>query len=186
MDRWYDKETRELLSCPIFRVEEVRRRSEHGKEGDFYVLHAPDWVTVIPLVSDEEGHRCFIMVEQYRHGSGTVTMEFPAGTIDPGEEAEKTALRELREETGYSAGSLVSIGKLSPNSAFMSNVTHTFVAYDLQFEGVQQLDMHESINMHRIPVDNVRERMGTGMYSNAIMAAALMLFNKWNDKPEKW
>ena len=128
MEHWYDRDRHALLSCSIFRVDEVQRESESGERGTFYVLEATDWVTVIPVVYDGEGRRCFVMVEQYRHGSGRVTMEFPAGTVDPGETAESTGRRELREETGYAAQSFELIGELSPNPAFMANSTYTYVA----------------------------------------------------------
>ncbi|MFO7850627.1 MAG: NUDIX hydrolase, partial [Spirochaetia bacterium] len=144
-------------------------------------LHVPDWVTVVPLTTDEMGRDCFFMVEQYPHGSGNVTMEFPAGTVDPGEDPYKTAARELREETGYCAGTLTQIGALSPNPAFMSNTTYTFLARDLRYEGEQQLDVHESINIHPVPVDDVRGSMGTPPYNNAIMVAALALYERWEE-----
>lgn len=178
MEKWYDQEEREMLSCSIFSVHEMKRKSEGGEKGSFYVLRAPDWATVVPLIYDENGRRCFIMVEQYRHGSGEVTMEFPAGTVDPGEGVTETAERELLEETGYSCRSLEQIGALSPNPAFMDNTTYTFLAEGLRPEGEQNLDRHESMYIHSIAVEEVRRKMGTGAYNNAIMVSALALFNK--------
>ncbi|MEZ4518692.1 MAG: NUDIX hydrolase [Chloroflexota bacterium] len=68
-----------------------------GKEHSFYILEAPDWVNVIPLTPDEQ----VVMVRQYRHGTGTVTLESPAGMADhDGEALAVAAARELREETG--------------------------------------------------------------------------------------
>ncbi len=179
MERWNERQRREILSCPIFGVDEVKRRSEKGSEGDFYVLRAPDWATVVPVTEDAEGRRCFLMVEQYRHGSDRVTIEFPAGTVDPGEAPETCARRELREETGHSAGELVQIGELSPNPAFMENSSYTYVARSLVYEGEQSLDLHESMHVHTIPIEEVRRSMGHAPYENAIMVAALMLFDRW-------
>ncbi len=178
MERWRNIERKELLTCSIFRVEEVERRSEAGAEGQFYVIDAPDWVTIVPVIRDEEGHSFFLMVEQYRHGSESVTMEFPAGTVDPGESPEVTAMRELREETGYSAGKLTLLGSLSPNPAFMKNRSHTYLAEELEQQGEQELDIHESMRIHLVPVAEVQRLMGSGVYDNAIMAAALQLFNR--------
>ena len=180
MERWYDEEEREMLSCSIFSIHEKTRRSESGRRGSFYVLHAPDWATIIPLTYDEQGRRCFVMVEQYRHGSAGVTMEFPAGTVDPGEDVVETAKRELREETGFSCDSLERIGAVSPNPAFMDNTTYTFIAENLRHEGEQDLDLHESMHVHVVPVEEVRKKMGEGIYTNAIMVSALALFNRWD------
>ncbi len=63
------------------------------------------------------------MVKQYRHGSDSITLEFPAGMVDPGEDAKETAKRELLEETGYTSQSIVLVGKVNPNPAFMTNIT---------------------------------------------------------------
>ncbi len=182
MEDWYEKRRRELLSCSIFRITEAERESEGGKRGSFYILEAPNWVTVVPLTRDDKKRRCFVMVEQYRHGSGRGTIEFPAGTVDPGELPEEAARRELREETGYEADTMQEIGVLSPNPAFMSNFTHTFFSEGLKLVGGQQLDTHESIRVHSVPIDEVREKMGTGRYDNAIMLAALALYDRYERK----
>ncbi len=179
MENWNEIRRRELLSCSIFRIIEAERESEGGKRGKFYLLEAPDWVTVLPLTRDDKGRSCFLLVEQYRHGSGKGTFEFPAGTVDPGENPHETARRELREETGYTADGLKTIGVLSPNPAFMSNHTHTFLAEGLRPAGDQRLDIHESIRVHLVPVEEVQKKMGTGSYDNAIMVAALALYDRY-------
>ncbi len=66
----------------------------------FHRSRIPRLVTVIPWFRGNDGIARFIMVQQYRHGSDSVTREFPAGLVDPGETAEHAALRELLEETG--------------------------------------------------------------------------------------
>src|SRR5215468_5476548 len=71
-----------------------------GRQHDFYVIEAPDWVNVIPLTPDGQ----VVMIEQYRHGSGEVTLEIPGGMVDEGEEPHEAAVRELWEETGYRSG----------------------------------------------------------------------------------
>ena len=54
-----------------------------------------------------------MLVEQYRYGIDRVTLELPAGAIDPGEAPEAAARRELREETGYEADAWVRLGALA-------------------------------------------------------------------------
>ena len=69
-----------------------------GKEHDFFVLDSVNWVNVIAVTSDQQ----LVMVEQFRHGSNTVELEIPGGMMDPGDtDPVATAVRELREETGY-------------------------------------------------------------------------------------
>src|SRR6056297_870490 len=186
---WNESSRKTLLESPIFSVRSIHRHSSDGREGDFICLDAPDWVTVVPLLSgeqrdDHDGDQGpqFIMVEQFRHGSGKVTFEFPAGPIDPGEEPQRAAERELLEETGYTAGSLVALGNVSPNPAFMNNRVHVFLANDLVWHKEQELDENEQIHTHLEPVDKVRQQMGTGAYDNGVMVIALQFFSRYKQK----
>ncbi len=175
---WNESSRETLLESSIFSVRSIHRHSSDGREADFICLDAPDWVTVVPLLSGKEGPQ-FIMVEQFRHGSGKVTFEFPAGTIDPGEAPQRAAERELLEETGYTAGLLIPLGDVSPNPAFMNNRVHVFLAKDLVWHKEQELDENEQIHTHLEPVDKVRQQMGTGAYDNGIMVIALQFFSRY-------
>lgn len=180
--KWNESNRETLLESPIFSVQSIHRHSTDGREGDFVCLDAPDWVTVVPLWIGEQGQQQFIMVEQFRHGSGKVTVEFPAGTIDPGEAPQRAAERELLEETGYTAGSLIPLGNVSPNPAFMNNRVHVFLAKDLVWHREQELDENEQIHTHLEPVDEVRQQMGTGAYDNGVMVIALQFLSRYYRK----
>jgi ADP-ribose pyrophosphatase len=175
---WEEVSRKEEMDCRIFKVLSSRRRSFAGKEATFFLLDAPDWVTVVPLVRNSDGEDCFVMVRQYRHGSMSITLEFPAGTAEKGEEPHTTAARELIEETGYRAGSLIPLGSVSPNPAFMNNTMHTFLATDCTDTRVQSLDEHESVDVELVPVKEVKARMGYGEYSNGIMLIALSYYER--------
>ena len=83
----------------IFKLRsDVKISPRTGKEHDFYVLESVNWVNVVAVTPDQQ----LVMVEQYRHGSNTVELEIPGGMMDPSEtDPVATAVRELREETGY-------------------------------------------------------------------------------------
>src|SRR5438309_3939061 len=101
---------------------DVKISPRTGKEHDFFVLDAVHWVHVIAVTPDEQ----LVMIEQYRHGSNTVELEIPGGMMDPHDASpEATALRELREETGYAGEKPRLIGQIFPNPAIMSNVCFT-------------------------------------------------------------
>ena len=122
--RTFDKDYR------IFKTYRVDREMEDGRKGDFVLVDSPDWVNIIAVVKNDAGKDCFLMVRQFRHGTGNISLEFPAGIVDPGEEPLHAAVRELREETGYKAGRMTLIGTASPNCAFMNNTNYTYYAED--------------------------------------------------------
>jgi 8-oxo-dGTP pyrophosphatase MutT (NUDIX family) len=102
-----------------------------GRAHDFYVIEAPDWINVIPLTDDGR----VVLIEQYRHGSGEVSLEIPGGMVDAGESPRDAAARELLEETGYEAGEVIFLGKTRPNPAIQDNWIHTFVARGIVYRG---------------------------------------------------
>lgn len=181
--RWRESEKKLLKSCRIFDLYQVDRSSPEGKQGHFYLLDAPDWVTVIPfwggLTGLKERNGDFMMVEQYRHGSDSVSIEFPAGTVEAGEEPAHCAERELMEETGCRAQQMIFLGSVSPNPAFMNNRVHLYLACGLSMEGVQHLDEHEEIELHRVSVEDVYKKMGTGVYNNGVMMIALSFLHRY-------
>ena len=86
----------------LFRLRRERYRSRaSGRSHDFFVLHLADAVHVVALTTDRQ----FILVRQFRAGSGRDSLETPGGLLEPGEDVGEAGARELLEETGY-AGDL--------------------------------------------------------------------------------
>lgn len=175
---WNERERKRIFSCGIFDIYKSRRYCEDGQEGDFILLALPNWVTIVPVL-EQEGEDHFLMVRQYRHGSGKVTLEFPAGTVEMGEDPADTAERELMEETGYSAGRIRLAGKVNPNPAFMNNLNHVFIAEDLKLVASQNLDLYERVDTLLVPAREVRAKMGTDPYGNGVMILALWYYERW-------
>lgn len=163
----------------IFSVDSVERESQiTGKSGNFFLVDSPNWITVVPVIYREDGVKCFLMVKQYRHGSDSITLEFPAGMVDPGEDTLITAKRELLEETGYRAEHIIKIGKVNPNPAFMTNSTSTFLATDLELISSQNLDEHEEIEVLLVPVKEFEEKIGGEEVNSAITIQAYHFYLK--------
>ncbi len=173
---WKTSAREKVWKGPIFDICRVHRCSTDGREGDFIEVESADWVTVIPWIRGKDGVPRFIMVQQYRHGSDSVTREFPAGLVDAGEDAEQAALRELLEETGSRAGKVTCLGTVSPNSAFMTNRSNFFLVEDLEVVQGQELDANEQLDVLTVPVSEVIADMGSGLYDNGIMMMALGFF----------
>ena len=163
---------------PIFDVSLIKRASTDGRSASFCRVESPEWITVIPWYRDEQGRAMFVMEQQFRHGSGTITREFPAGLVEKGEDPKVAAARELLEETGSKAEKLEEIGCVSPNSAFMGNRSHFYLAEQLRHVEGQKLDPNEQLDVFSVPVEEVLRDIGTGMYDNGIMLMAVCFFLK--------
>ncbi|GHV43779.1 DNA mismatch repair protein MutT [Spirochaetia bacterium] len=172
---WKEEGSREVFKCRVFSVRESSCRSPDNELRPYTVIDTTDWAIIVPLIETEQGKK-FVMVRQWRHGSRELSLEFPGGVFEPGEDAEAAAGRELLEETAYRAGKIRKIGEFSPNPAIMSNRVHFFLAEDLQNTGTQNLDEDEYIEVETIGVAEVLRGLGRPPYVHALMGSALALY----------
>lgn len=170
---WKTGEVKSLLKTVVCDVTSQHNTSTTNVEGDYIIMHAPDWVIVIPETNDN-----FLMVKQWRHGAKKLSVEFPGGVIDSGETPEEAAIRELQEETGFKTGKLTKLGEVNPNPALFDNLVHVFLAEDLTPTGTQDLDEDEFINYMELSKKEVLEGMGTEQFPHAIMGTALCFYLK--------
>ncbi|HKL60083.1 MAG TPA: NUDIX hydrolase [Sphaerochaeta sp.] len=173
---WKSGTRERVFKGPIFDICTVVRTSTDGRSSSFIEVDCPHWVTVLPWYRREDGKPMFVMVDQFRHGSSTVTREFPAGVVEKGEDPMVAALRELIEETGLEAVKTHLLGNVSPNSAFMNNRSNFYLAEGVRLVAEQDLDANEQLDVFSVPVEEVVASMGTGMYDNGIMMMALGFF----------
>ena len=108
-------------------------------------------VGVLPI--DREGN--VILVRQFRYAFDAELLEIPAGKMDHGpEDAAECGRRELKEETGCTAGRFVPLGAMYPSPGFLTEVTYLFAALDLE-EGEMQPDEDEFVEVVRLPLAEV-------------------------------
>lgn len=152
------------------RVDEVRRAD--GSTGSYSVVERLDIALVIPAEGD-----LLQLVEQYRHPIASRSWEFPAGTADPELDADPwtLAVRELREETGLSAGSLTVLGTLDVAPSTLSQRCWVFLATELT-HGVPQRDAEEQdMESAWFTRDHVERMIRDGTIEDAKTCAAYAL-----------
>ena len=153
----------------IFTVRKERARStESGREHDFDILEAPDWVNVI-ATTDAGG---VVLIHQYRHGTREVTLEIPGGMLEPDEPPLEAARRELAEETGFSADHWEQIGVVEPNPAFQTNRTYTFIARGARLTAEPQPDPNEEIEVEERPLAEIPGLLRDGTIKHALVLCA--------------
>jgi 8-oxo-dGTP pyrophosphatase MutT (NUDIX family) len=172
---WREEARREVYRSRVLSVWEAVSRSPRGDAHVVTLVDAADWAIIVPVIVTERG-REFVMVRQWRHGSGALSLEFPGGVFEPGEDALEAAARELREETAYAPGSIRKIGEFSPNPAIMTNRCHFFLAEYLRPLDRQDLDEDEYVEVALVPVEEVFRGLGRPPYTHALMASAYSLY----------
>jgi 8-oxo-dGTP pyrophosphatase MutT (NUDIX family) len=154
------------------REDRVRLPSGHVLD-EYHVAEYPDWACALALTPD--GHA--VLVEQYRYGIDRVSLELPAGALDPGEDPLAAARRELREETGYEADRWTRLGRCAVEPGRHTNWGHVFVAEGARRVGLPLLDAAEDLAVRLVPVAGLvalveGERIVHGVHVAAVMWAA--------------
>lgn len=152
----------------IFTTRFVDGTHPRGLTKRFSVIEAVDWVNVIALTPDER----VVLIRQYRVGIEKVCLEIPGGMVDPGEDAQTAAARELVEETGYTAREWRRLGVVSPNPAIMTNYLHSFLALGAEKTHPQHLEGSEIVEVETVPLRDVTTLLRSGAIEHALVVAA--------------
>ncbi|HET7234737.1 MAG TPA: NUDIX hydrolase [Longimicrobium sp.] len=172
---WEKVSARQLAEYEMFKVREERTRSPvDGKEETFHMADSPGGVTVVALTEDGR----LVMVEQYRHGTHRVTLELPSGAVNEGEEPEKAAARELREETGYTGGDPEVVGRIDLNPSWQHTLVHVAVVRGARRSGEKELDETEDTCVRLVSPGDLRRRIVAGEVETGTTIAALA-FWEW-------
>lgn len=140
-----------------------------GESRTFHRIQSPDWVQLVPVTADAQ----VVLVRQYRHGAQRVTLEVPAGLVDPGEDPARAALRECLEETGYRAREALPLGVVNPNPALFANRLHSFFATGVEPERAVANTGSEITEPMLVPVAELPGMLIRGEIDHALVAATL-------------
>jgi ADP-ribose pyrophosphatase len=105
-------------------------------------------VAIIPIIGDE-----VILIKQFRPSLDKWVLEVPAGRVEINEALEDTARRELIEEVGYDAKTLIKLVSIYPAPGYSDEVLHIFLAKDLTYVG-SKLEVGELIEVVKVRLDS--------------------------------
>lgn len=134
----------------IFNVNRLRVKLPDGREALRDVVRHPGAVAIVALTDD--GRIC--LVRQYRTALGRVTVEIPAGKLDPGEDPLTCAKRELLEETGMQANQMAFLTTIATSDGFTDELIHIYMATGLSFASSAP-DDDEFINVDLVPLSEL-------------------------------
>lgn len=137
------------------------------------VRHGPA-VAVVAELPDGR----FVFVRQFRKPLDSAIVEVVAGNVEPGEDLEKAAIRELREETGYDTDSIIRIGAVYPSPGYVDERIELFYARLAGAPDARALDADEHVEVQIYTRDEVLALMDADQLQDGKTLAAWMLYER--------
>jgi ADP-ribose pyrophosphatase len=158
----------------------VTRDVVEGPEGESFerhVVHHPGAVVVVPVDADQR----VVLVRQYRVAVRRSLLEAPAGKTDvPGEAPDDTARRELVEEVGLRAGTLVKLAECFNSPGFSDELSHIYLATDLSEVSHARVGPEEAVmTIERVPLADVDGLLVDGEILHATSVIGLLLARRY-------
>jgi len=144
-----------------------------GEAAREYIVH-PGAAVVVAILDDGR----LVMERQYRYPLGRAVIEFPAGKLDAGEPSKRCAVRELREETGYSAREWAFAGTMHNAIAYSTEHIDIWFARGLT-GGAQHLDDEEFLDVFAADQPQLEDWVRDGVITDAKSITALMWLQQW-------
>lgn len=134
------------------------------------IVEHSECVCVVPL--DQEGIVC--LVRQYRKPAEESLLEIPAGGVEDGEDSREAVLRELQEETGYTADSLQHLTSFWTSPGFCTELMHAYLATGLR-PGSLPPDDDERIQVVKVALEGIPDMIRSGEIKDAKSIACLLM-----------
>jgi len=144
----------------------------NGHEATREVVEHSGAVAIVALTERDE----VILVRQYRHAVGKVMLEIPAGKLEPGEQPQECAHRELSEETGCHTTDLQLLFRFFSTPGFANEEMYLYLAKGLTCHN-QHPDDDETIEIMHLPLKEAIEMIKTGEICDAKTIIGILAIN---------
>jgi ADP-ribose pyrophosphatase len=149
-------------------------RFPDGTTGELEIIRHPGASAIVPFLTDPAGpNPQVLLIKQYRYATGGTLYEIPAGRLDPGEQPEACARRELLEETGCTAESIVPLTSMYTTPGFTDERIHLFLATGLT-RGETRREADEFIEIETVTMSAALQMVQRGEIQDAKTALGLL------------
>lgn len=163
-------ESRIAFQGQLITVHVHKVRTFHGNLATREIVEHSDAVCIVPVLSNGN----VLLVRQYRKAAKQELLEVPAGGIEQGESIQDAALREMQEETGYTAGTLLHLSSFWMAPGWSTEEMHAYLATDLESSKLPP-DEDENIYPVNVPLADVSEMIRAGQIKDAKSITSLLL-----------
>jgi len=140
-----------------------------GKIGNRDIIKHPGASAILPFLDDER----VILVNQFRKALDKTLLEIPAGKLDAGEDPKVCAIRELEEETGYTAKEVTYLGTIATAPGFCDELIHLYKATGLS-QGEKSLDEDEFTEVKVFTLEEIKTMIKNGEIIDTKTISSLM------------
>jgi ADP-ribose pyrophosphatase len=163
-----------LFESKWFRLRQDGVALPNGDRITYTMIEHPGFALVVPMIDDGR-----VLLERlYRYTLQAYSLECPAGGLD-GDAPAAAASRELREETGYVAGSLTPLATFNGSTGISDEVFHIFLAMDLQRIGEGEREATEQMELVQLPLSEAVRLAESGEIRDSSSALALILAERY-------
>jgi ADP-ribose pyrophosphatase len=149
-------------------------RFPDGSVGQLEMVRHPGASAILPFLTEPGGDDPqVLLIRQYRYAAEGYVYEVPAGRLDPGETPQECAVRELKEETGCTAGNVEHLYSFYTTPGFTDEKIHAYMASDLT-RGESELEADEFVETISLPLSRALEMVREGKIVDAKTALTLM------------
>ena len=153
----------------FLRIDRDQIRLPNGNEHARIVVRHPGAACILAVTDDDK----VVLVRQWRHAAGRALLEIPAGKLDEGEAPAACALRELGEETPYTAERVEKILDFFSAPGFCDEVLHLYRARNITPTSSLQPDEDELVETELYGREQIREMLANGEFKDGKTLIAL-------------
>lgn len=158
-----------VFTSPWVRLLEKQVEFAPGRVEPFYSIEQSDYISIFAITPSKK----MVFVRQFRPAVEQITLEIPAGNVDPGESAEQAAIRELKEETGHTPIRIENLGSYYPDTGRFANKQHAY--YMEVEENPKEFVPEEGIEVVYLPVTELEELIHTGGFNHQLHVSVALL-----------